>query len=67
MSKKLQLELQRATLISVNSCCLVFAFVPLEDVNETFEYIVENAEENFNDLMDYVEDLEKHMSMPGMA
>ena len=29
-------------------------FVPLEDVNETFEYIVRNAEGNLDDLMDYV-------------
>ena len=30
-------------------------FVPLEDINESLEYIVENAEENLNDLMDSVE------------
>lgn len=30
-------------------------FVPLEDVNETFEYIVQNVEENLDDLIDYVE------------
>ena len=35
--------------------------------SEISEYIVKNAEENFNDLMYYVEDLGKHMSMPGMA
>lgn len=31
------------------------AFVPLKDVNDTFEYIVENAEENVDDLMEYVQ------------
>lgn len=30
-------------------------FVCLEDVNETFEYFVENAEENVDNLMDSVE------------
>lgn len=30
-------------------------FVPLEDVNETSKHIAENAEENLDDLMDYVE------------
>ena len=30
-------------------------FVPLEDVRETFAYIVGNAEENLDDLMDYIE------------
>ena len=29
-------------------------FVPLEDVNETFEYILENAGENLYYSMDYV-------------
>ena len=29
-------------------------FVPLEDVNETIEYILENAEENLDYSMDYV-------------
>lgn len=29
--------------------------MPLEDVNETFEYIVENAEENLDELMGCVE------------
>ena len=29
--------------------------VPLEDVNEAFEYILENAEENLDYSMDYVE------------
>lgn len=27
----------------------------LEDVNETFKYIVKSAKKNFNDQMDYVE------------
>ena len=29
-------------------------FMPLEDVNETFEYILENAEEYLDDLMNYI-------------
>ena len=29
-------------------------FAPLENVNEIFEYLVENTEENSDDLMDYV-------------
>ena len=33
-------------------------FVPLEDGNEVSEYIVENAEENSDDLVDYVERVE---------
>lgn len=31
-----------------------FPFVSLENVNEIFEYLVENTEENSDDLMDYV-------------
>lgn len=38
----------------------VFQFVPLGDVSETFEYIVEIAEEHLDDLMDYVERVYVH-------
>lgn len=31
------------------------AFIPLKHVNETFEYTVENSEENVYDLIDYAE------------
>ena len=32
----------------------------VEDVSETFEYVVENAEENLDDLMDYGEKVYAH-------
>lgn len=35
-------------------------FVPLEDINETFVYTVENAEENLGDLMNYVDRVYAH-------
>lgn len=35
-------------------------FVPLEDGNETFEYILENAEENLDDPVDSVERVNDH-------
>lgn len=37
--------------------CILFGLpvVSLEGVRESFEYIVENAGENLDDLMDYVE------------
>lgn len=38
-------------------------FVPLEDVNETFKYIMEKAEENLDDLINYVGD---YVFMEGM-
>ena len=42
------------------SMLLGLQFVPLEDVNETFECIVENAEENVDNLMDYAERVYVH-------
>lgn len=41
---------------NTHKCVSVFfglPFVPLENVNETSEYIAENAEENLDDLVDY--------------
>ena len=38
---------------SNTNCALLFG--PLKDINETFEYIVDNAKENLDDLGDYVE------------
>lgn len=38
---------------SNNNCVLLFG--PLKDINETFEYIVDNAKENLDGLVDYVE------------
>lgn len=35
-------------------------FVPLEDVNKIFEYLVENVEENLDDIMNYVERVYVH-------
>ena len=35
-------------------------FMSLEDVNKTFRYIVGNAEENLDDLMDYGEKVYAH-------
>lgn len=35
---------------------MFFVLVSLEDVNKTFEYTEESAEENLDDLMDYVEE-----------
>lgn len=38
---------------SNTNCALLFG--PLKDINETFECIVDNAKENLDDLVDYVE------------
>lgn len=35
-------------------------FVPMEDINETFEYTVENTEENLDGLMNYVDRVYVH-------
>ena len=45
--------------MEVNTCKCVsmlfgLLFVPVQDVNETAEYIMEKTEENLDDLMDYV-------------